>query len=364
VIQARIRGYDSALDAALSPDGLPTDIYETLVSQTRENLPTLHRYLKLRARMLGVDDLGYHDLYPPLVSRDETYDLNRSKEITLAACAPLGPDYTKPMAEAFEAGWMDVYPRAGKRSGAYMSSSAYDVHPYVLLNHNDDYESASTFAHEWGHAMHSHLANEAQEYPTADYATFTAEIASTFNEALLLDYMLKQAKDDDERLFYLGSALENLRGTYFRQAMFAEFELSMHKKVEAGEGLTGKVLSEMYLALVRDYHGHDQGITEVDESIALEWAYIPHFYYNFYVWQYATSLAASAKLSEPVLNGEDGSVETYLTLLRSGGSDEPHTLLLEAGVDLSSPDPYNALARRMDAIMDDIEAILDQKVTP
>jgi oligoendopeptidase F len=259
---------------------------------------------------------------------------------------------------------MDAYPRPGKVSGSYMNGSVYDEHPFVLMNYNDDYESVSTLAHEWGHAMHSYLSNRAQPYPTANYSIFLAEIASTFNEALLLEHMLGQARNDDEKLFYLGNALENLRGTYFRQTMFAEFELTIHDRAEAGEALTGAKLTSIYGDLLRRYHGHDQGVLKIADLYAIEWAYIPHFYYNFYVYQYATSLAASSLLAETVLKGEPGAVERYMGLLKAGSSDYPFELLQEAGVDMTTAAPYRAVVTRMNAIMDQIEDILDRRGTP
>jgi oligoendopeptidase F len=256
---------------------------------------------------------------------------------------------------------MDVYPRTGKRSGAYSNGAAYDVHPYVLMNYNDDYESVSTLAHEWGHALHSHLANQAQPYPTADYSIFVAEVASTFNEALLLDRMLKQATSDDERLYYLGSYLEGLRGTFFRQTMFAEFELAIHEAGERGEALTSEKLSAMYGELLRRYHGHDAGVLRIDDAYTVEWAYIPHFYYNFYVYQYATSLAASTQLAREVMDGKPGARERYLGLLRAGGSRYPYELLREAGVDLASETPYRALVAQMNWAMDEIDTIVARR---
>jgi oligoendopeptidase F len=359
--QAQARGYGSSVEAALAGDFLPRSIYDTLVRETNANLPTLHRYFALRARMLGIEKLGYHDLYVPLVKLQKTFTLEDSKKITLAACKPLGKAYTDPMAAAFEAGWMDVYPAEGKRGGAYMDDSAYGVHPFVLLNHNDDWLSASTFAHEWGHAMHSHFALKTQPYPTSRYATFLAEVASTFNEALLLDHALTQVKTDEERLFILGNALENLRTTYFRQSMFAEFELALHARVENGEALTGGTISAMYADVVRRYHGSTQGVVEIDDVWTNEWEFIPHFYYDFYVWQYATSIAASSLLADKVLNKEKGAVDAYLTLLSAGGSDDPHVLLARAGVDMTTPEPYRAVAKRMDGIMDRIELILKKQ---
>jgi oligoendopeptidase F len=252
---------------------------------------------------------------------------------------------------------MDVYPHPRKQSGAHMAGAAYDVHPYVLMNYTDNYESVTTLAHEWGHAMHSYLSNREQPFVTAGYAIFVAEIASTFNEALLLEHVLKTAKTDDERLLYLGSALEGLRGTFFRQAMFAEFERDVHARVDKGESLTGEKLTRIYGEILRRYHGDKEGVVKIDDLYTVEWAFIPHFYSAFYVFQYATSIAASALFADSVLKGEPGALERYLKLLGSGGSDYPYDLVKAAGVDLASPAPYQAVAVRMNRIMDEIEAI-------
>jgi oligoendopeptidase F len=337
--RANVRKYDGSLQAAMSNDNIPEGVYRTLVSETNANLETLHRYFLLRGRMLGVEHLRYFDIYPPLVGLDKEFPLAVGKELTLAAVAPLGEEYSNVMAQGFSQRWMDVYPKKGKRSGAYMNGSVYDLHPYLLLNYNDDYESVSTLAHEWGHAMHTYLSAQNQPFATYSYATFTAEIASTFNEALLLDHMLKVSKDDDERLYYLGNALENIRGTFFRQTMFGEFELAIHEAQERGEPLTGQRLTEIYGDLLRRYHGHDQGVMEIDDLYTIEWAYIPHFYRNFYVYQYATSIAASSLLAEKVLSGEEGALDRYMTLLKAGGSDYPYELLKRAGVDMATPEP-------------------------
>ena len=364
IFTQRQRGYANSLSASLDNNAIPETVYRTLISETNNNLETLHRYFRLRGRMLGVDDLRYFDIYPPLVDADLDFPIARGKQLTLEAVAPLGGAYTEVMSHGFESRWMDVYPRPGKRSGAYMNGSAYDVHPYVLMNYNDDYESVSTLAHEWGHAMHSYLASKNQPYPTAGYSIFTAEIASTFNEALLLDHMLKKARNDDERLYYLGNALEGLRGTYFRQTMFAEFELAIHERAEAGEAMTGAKFTEIYGDLLRRYHGHDAGVLTIDDLYTVEWAFIPHFYYNFYVYQYATSLAASSLFAEAVLQGRPGAVENYMNLLKAGGSDYPYELLKRAGVDMATAAPYQAVFTRMNAIMDQIEGILDRREEP
>ncbi len=360
--KAKALGYESCLESALDHDFLPTEVYRTLIERTNANLPTLHRYLKLRARMMEIEDLGYHDLYPPLVHTDKVFDLELSKELTIESARIVGDDYTKVLEEGFANRWMHVYPGPGKSPGAYMDGGSTDVHPYVLLNHTDDYSSASTLAHEWGHAVHTALSAEAQPHATAEYATFIAEIASTFGEALLLDHMLKNTESDEDRLLYLGAALEKLRTTYFRQAMLSEFELAVHEMAERGEPITGEGLSATYLEIVRRYYGHAEGVTQIDELHGAEWVFIRHFYYNFYVWQYATSIAASSLLAEDVLANKDGAVERYLDLLRAGGSDDPYVLLTTAGVDMADAAPYDALARQMQTIMDEIEQILDRRV--
>jgi len=336
---------------------LPQAVYDTLLTQAELHLPTLHRYFKLRARMLGVDEMRYYDIYPPMVSSNLKYPIGLSTELMLASVKPLGEDYLGAMAQGTRSGWMDVYPRPRKRSGAYMNGSAYDVHPYLLLNHNDDYESLTTLAHEWGHAMHSYLSIRSQPFINAEYPTFTAEIASTTNELLLLDHMLKIAKDDSERMIFLDSALETLRGTFFRQAMFAAFERDIHARVDKGESLTGEALTKIYGNILKRYHGDAQGIVKIDELYTIEWAFIPHFYNRFYVFQYATSITAGAMFASEILNGKPLARERYLNILRAGGSRYPYELVKAAGVDLATAAPYQAIVGRMNSIMDQIEAI-------
>jgi oligoendopeptidase F len=354
-VVAKVRGYPDSLSHALDEERMPRAVYDQLVAQANASLPTLHRYMRLRARMMGTTDLRYYDLYPPLVESHTRYPLAAGKTTVAAAVAPLGNEYVATLSRAFDSRWMDAYPRPRKQSGGYMNGLAYDVHPFLLLNYNDDYESLTTLAHEWGHAMHTVLADRAQPYPTARYATFVAEIASTLNEALLLDYMLAHARNDDERLLYLGSALEELRTTFFRQAMFGEFEREIHARVDRGEPLSGEALSKMYLDLERRYYGD---AVKIDDAYGIEWAYISHFYRGFYVYQYATSIAASSLFAQRILAGEPGARERYLDMLRAGGSDYPYELVKRAGVDLAEPAPYQALAARMNGIMDRIEAIL------
>ncbi|WP_374519334.1 oligoendopeptidase F [Undibacterium squillarum] len=360
-VYAKVRNYPDSLTQALDGNNLPRAVYDTLIAQTRANLPTLHRYFRLRANMLGVKDLQYFDIYPPLVSGNFVYPIDQGVKFMLDSVKPLGDSYTTAMTKATTAGWMDVYPRPRKRSGAYMNGAAYDVHPYILLNYNDDYESVSTLAHEWGHAMHSYLSNGTQPFITSDYPTFTAEIASTTNEVFLLDHMLKIAKTDEERLLYLGSALENLRGTFFRQAMFADFEREVHARVDKGESLTGEELSKIYTDILKSYHGDKEGVMKIDDTYGIEWAYIPHFYNRFYVFQYATSIAAGSMFADSILQGKDGARDRYLNILKAGSSAYPYDLVKSAGVDLASPAPYQAVFKRMNAIMDQIEAIQAKK---
>lgn len=360
-VQRKLRKYSTSIEASLDKDRLPLAVYDTLVAQANANLPTLHRYFRLRARMLGVQEMRYYDIYPPLVKSDLKFPYELGRQMMLESARPLGPEYVAVLAKGLESRWMDLYPRPRKQSGAHMNGSAYDVHPYVLMNYHDDYESVSTLVHEWGHAMHSHLSNRAQPFVSSQYATFVAEIAAILNEALLLEHVLKTAKSDDERLLFLGEALEGLRGTFFRQVMFAEFERAIHARVDAGQTLTGAEFTRIYGELLRRYHGDAQGVVKVDELYSVEWAYIPHFYYSFYVFQYATSIAAASQLADAILKGEPGATERTLRLLSAGGSDYPYELVKAAGVDLASPAPYQALVARMNRIMDQIEAILARR---
>lgn len=353
------RNYESSVSRALFEDAMPSAVYETLVERVNAALPTLHRYFLLRKRMLGIKgDMEYFDIYPPLVALDKTFTIEESIALTREALAPLGDEFLAAYDKGVSERWMHVYPQPGKRSGAYMNGSIYDVHPYVLLNHNDDFESASTFAHEYGHAVHSVLANAAQPFETAGYETFIAETASIMNEMLLNNLVVGRAQTPEERLFYLGSALEALRGTYFRQAMFAEFELKANELVDAGEAVTGPALTGIYLDLLKRYHGDAEGVVKINDLYGIEWAYIPHFYYDFYVFQYATSIAAASYLAEQIASGDEAARDRYIELLKAGGSDHPYELMKKAGLDLATPEAYDALERRMNAVMDEMEEIL------
>ncbi len=359
---ARTRQYESTLHRALDKNNIPTEVYTTLIENVTDNLDSFHRYLKLKERMLGVDQLKYSDVYAPVVKGiDLEYTYEEAKELVLDAIKPLGTDYREVVEKAFEERWVDVYPTPGKRAGAYSNGSAYEVHPYILLNYTDQYQDVSTLIHELGHTMHSYYSNKNQPYPMADYPIFVAEVASTFNEALLIRKMLEKIKDDETRLSLLMNHLDGIKGTVFRQTQFAEFELRMHEKAERGEALTGDVLTELYGEILKKYYGHEQDVCHIDDPYTVEWAYIPHFYYDFYVYQYATSFTASTALSEKVLNGEQGAVENYIEFLSAGGSDYPIDLLKKAGVDMTGAEAFNKTMTAMNRTMDEIEAIINEK---
>ncbi len=359
---ARTRGYDSSLHSALDDDNIPTEVYLALIENVADNLDSFHRYLNLKKRMLGVETLKYSDIYAPVVKGiDLKYTFDEAKKLVLDSIKPLGSSYARVIEKAFKERWIDVYPTPGKRSGGYCNGSAYDVHPYILLNYNGQYDDVSTLAHELGHAMHSYYSNKNQPFATADYSIFVAEVASTFNEALLIHKMLEEIKDDDTRLSLLMNYLDGIKGTVFRQTQFAEFELRIHEKAERGEPLTGDVLSELYGEILKKYYGHDEGVCHIDDLYAIEWAYIPHFYYNFYVYQYSTSFTASTALAEKVLGKEKGAIGKYIEFISSGGSDYPIALLKKAGVDMTGAEPFNKTMAAMNRTMDEIEAILDKK---
>ncbi|MHC4395738.1 MAG: oligoendopeptidase F [Planctomycetota bacterium] len=359
---ARVRNYNSSLERALDRYNIPTEVYSTLIENVHNNLDTFHRYLKLKKLMLGVDQLKYSDLYAPVVKGiDLKYTFEEAKELVLDSVKPLGKDYTKVVNRCFENRWIDVYPNLGKRSGAYSNGSAYDVHPYILLNYNGKYDDVSTLTHELGHTMHSYYSNKTQPYPTADYSIFVAEVASTFNEALLINKMLSEIKDEDTRLSLLMDYLEGIRQTVFRQTQFAEFELRIHEIAERAEPLTDESLNRLYGDILKKYYGHDKRICHIDQAYTVEWAYIPHFYYNFYVYQYATSFTASTALVEEVLNNENRAAEKYIEFLSSGGADYPINLLKKAGIDMTTPEPFDKTMAAMNRTIDEIERILEKR---
>ncbi|HXG38694.1 MAG TPA: oligoendopeptidase F [Bacteroidota bacterium] len=361
IFYKRARKYQSCLESALDANNIPLEVYHGLIQNVNDNLGTFHRYLQLRKRILGVDELHYYDLYAPLLADvDLKYTYEEAQQHVIASLEPLGQEYLDVTKKAFSERWLDVYPTEGKRSGAYSNGSVYDVHPYMLLNYNGKYDDVSTLTHELGHTMHSYYSNKVQPYPTANYSIFVAEVASTLNEALLIEHMLKTIQDDNVRLSLLGSYLENIKGTVFRQTQFAEFELRIHEMAERGEALTGDVLNTLYEEITRKYYGHDRGVCIVDDEIKAEWAYIPHFYYNFYVYQYATSFTASAALSEQVLARDPAATKRYIEFLSSGGSDYPINLLKKAGVDMTTSAPFELTMKKMNRVMDEMEKILER----
>ena len=359
IFYARARKYPSALGAALDGPNVPTSVYMRLIDGVNKHLPTFHRYLNLRKRMMKLPDLHYYDLYAPLVSSvDLSYSIDEAQKIVLESLKPLGPDYATAARRAFEERWTDWHPTEGKRAGAYSNGGAFDVHPYMLLNYNGKYTDMSTVAHELGHTMHSFFSNKIQPYPTASYPIFVAEVASTFNEALLIDHMLKTIKDDAAKLSLLGNYLEGIKSTVFRQTQFAEFELRAHEMAEKGQPLTGEAFDALYAGITKKYYGHDKGVAIVDDYIAHEWAFIPHFYRNFYVFQYATSFTAAEALAEKAITGDQAAIKRFLTFLGSGGSKYPIDLLKDAGVDMTTDEPLELTIKKMNRVMDEMEKLI------
>jgi oligoendopeptidase F len=359
---AKSRKYASTLEASLNGPNIPVSVYMRLIEGVNKSLPTFHRYLRLRKRMMGIaDDLHYYDLYAPLVaSVDLKYTPEEAQTHVVAAMGPLGTDYVGVVQRAFSQRWLDWFPTEGKRSGAYSNGGAYDVHPYMLLNYLGQYNDVSTLAHELGHTMHSYYSNKTQPFALSNYPTFVAEVASTFNEALLIDYMLTQIKHEPTRLALLGNYLEGIKSTVFRQTQFAEFELRMHEMGLEGQPITGDALAALYIDITRRYYGHDRGVVVVDDYVAHEWSYIPHFYSDFYVFQYATSFCAAEALAAKVTAGDEVTKQRYLTFLGSGGSKYPIDLLKEAGVDMTTDEPLMLTMRKMNRVMDEMEALLSK----
>jgi oligoendopeptidase F len=357
---AKARRYASHLEAALDGPNIPVSVYTRLIDGINRWLPSFHRYLQLRRKMMKLSDaLRYHDLYAPLVAEVQlTFTPEEAQRKIIAAMEPLGSRYGDVVRRSFNERWIDFFPTTGKRSGAYSEGGAYDVHPYMLLNYLGQYNDVSTLAHELGHTMHSYYSNTMQPYALANYPTFVAEVASTFNEALLIDRVLRDTTDPATRLSLLGSFLENVKATVFRQTQFAEFELRIHQMAERGEPITGEALSQLYLDVTRKYYGHADGVCIVDDYVRNEWSYIPHFYIGFYVFQYATSFTAAEALSEKVLAGDAEARTRYLKFLGSGTSKYPIELLKDAGVDMTSDEALDSTMRKMNRVMDEIESSL------
>ena len=353
---AEARKYPSAFEASLDSNNVPTSVYLKLIEAIHANLDKMHRYVRLRKKLLGVDELHFYDVYASLVGdTDKKYSYEEAKKIVYESVAPLGEDYQKILAEGFENRWIDVYQNEGKRSGAY--SAGAKVHPYVLLNYNNNLDSMFTLAHEMGHALHSYLSNKTQNPVDSQYVIFVAEVASTLNEALLMEYMLGKTTDKKERAYLINHFLEQFKGTIFRQTMFAEFELFMGRKVSEGQTLTAEMLSEEYRRLNQLYFGEDM---VVDDHIAVEWARIPHFYYDYYVFQYATGYSAAIALSRQILKEGEPAVRRYMEFLSGGCSKSPVELLKGAGVDMTQPEPVAQALALFDHLLDEMEALLEE----
>ncbi len=360
VFNAKVRHFPNSLAAAVFANNMPEGVYRQLVAQANAGLPTMYRYLKLRKKLLGIkDNLAYYDIYPSMFKLDkpQNFTVADSERIALEVTQAYGPEYVGKLKQGFAGRWMDVLPRTGKAGGGYMQGAAYDVHPYLHLNHNNDYEALSTFVHEWGHAVHTLLTHDAQPFEKSNYSTFTAETASITNEMLLNDYMVAHAQNDADKMYYLGQALELMRATFFRQTMFAQFQLAIHEEVEQGRALSGKRMSELYCGLLKKYHGDAEGVMTIDPAYCDEWEFIPHFYYGFYVWQYATSMAGAAAFADAIEHEGQPARDRFIALLKAGGSAYPYDLYKKAGLDMATPAPYQALIARMERTMDQIDAI-------
>ncbi|UKS24066.1 oligoendopeptidase F [Paenibacillus sp. HWE-109] len=354
IFYAKARHYPSVLESTLFGDNIKKEVYTNLIVTIHDSLPELQRYLKLRKKLLKVDELHMYDLFAPLVEEfkmDITYQ--QAKEEIKKSLAPLGENYLKILQDGFDNHWIDVYENKNKRNGAY-SWGAYGTHPYVLLNHKDNLNSMFTLTHEMGHAIHSYLSDETQAYRYAQYTIFLAEVASTLNEALLMDYLLKRVTDPKEKLYLLTYYADQFRTTVFRQTMFAEFEMITHEKSEQGESLTPQEFSEIYYGLNKLYHGKDM---VVDQDIEMEWARIPHFYNSFYVYKYATGFSAATSFAKQILDEGQLAVDRYLGFLKSGGSDYSLNILKKAGVDMSTPEPIKQAMSVFSSLLDQMEQL-------
>ena len=349
------RKYPSSFEAALDGTNVPTSVYLNLIETVHRNMDKMHRYVRLRKKLLGLDELHFYDIYANLVPNvDKQYPIEEAKQTVYEALAPLGEDYRRVVKEAFENRWIDVYPNVGKRAGAYSAGAV--PHPYVLLNHDNTLRNQFTLAHEMGHALHSYYSSKHQNPVDSGYVIFVAEVASTFNEALLMQHLLSRTTDRKERAYLINHFLEQFKGTLYRQTMFAEFELLMGRLVAEGRTLTADLLCKEYKRLNEEYFGPDM---VVDDLIALEWARIPHFYYNYYVFQYATGYSAAIALSRKVLSGGEKELQDYLGFLSGGCSKSPIDLLKGAGVDMTTPEPVNQALELFGRLIDEMESLME-----
>ncbi|AFS77980.1 oligoendopeptidase F [Gottschalkia acidurici 9a] len=355
IFHAKVRNYDSALESSLDENNINTSVYDNLIDVVNENLNLMHKYVSIRKRLLEIDELHMYDLYTPIIKEvDMKIPYEEAKEIVLKGLTPLGKDYTDIVNTGFNSRWIDVYENRGKRSGAY-SWGTYDSDPFILLNYHDTLDNVFTLAHEMGHSMHSYYSKTNQPHIYGGYSIFLAEIASTTNEALLIDYMLKNTTKKEEKLFLLNHYLEQFRGTIFRQTMFAEFERDIHREVENGGALTADNLSEMYKELNKKYYGKD---IIVDDEIDVEWARIPHFYYNFYVFQYATGFSAAIDFSQKILEEGESAVDKYKGFLKSGSSEYAIETLKKAGVDMTTKEPVERALKLFGELIEEMESLI------
>ena len=353
---AKARSYDSCIEAALDDPNIPVSIYDNLIEAVGENLGPLHRWVSIKKRVMGLDDFHPYDTYAPLFpAKSKKYSFEEAVEITKEGVKPLGERYGEVLRAAFEGGWIDVYENVGKRSGAYCAST-YGVHPYVLMNYNGTLREVFTLAHEMGHALHSYFTCERQPFVYSDYSPFVAEVASTVNEALLMDDLLKRTRDREEKLALLQKYVDNIVVTFYRQTRFAEFDREVHQRLERGEALTSDLLSRIMHDLYQKYWGPEM-VIDPEEDIS--WSRIPHFYYNFYVYSYATSFAASQLIAGKILTEGEPAVNSLLEFLCSGSSDYPVEILKKAGVDMRTTEPVVATAKKMDELLDQMEALLE-----
>lgn len=355
IFYSKARNYDSSLEMALYPDNIPTVVYENVINTINDNLAPLHRYVSLKKKLLGVDELRMYDIYTPLI-KDFKMEIPyaEAKELVTKGCSKLGEEYTSILQEGLEGGWVDVFENKGKRSGAY-SWGSYGTKPYILMNYDNTLNSVYTLAHEFGHSIHSYLSNKNQAYTYSKYNIFAAEVASTVNEALLSDYLLETTTDKNKIFYIINQYLEGIRGTVYRQGMFAEFELKVHKMAEQGEPLTYKTFCDLWLELNKKYFGPD---LVVDDLISMEWARIPHFYTSFYVFKYVTGFAAATTLAQNIIEKGQPAIDKFMGFLKGGSSDYAINLLKEAGVDMTKPEPIVKTLELFDKLLDQLEELI------
>ena len=352
---AKARNYNSSIEAALDENNIPVSVYDNLIKAVNNNLESMHKYMNIRKRVLGVDELHMYDIYTPIIKdTDIKVPYEKAQDIIIEGLHPLGENYLDVLKEGFNNRWIDVYENRGKRSGAY-SFGTYDSKPFVLLNYHETLDNVFTIAHEMGHSIHSYFTKSTQPYIYGGYSIFLAEIASTTNEALLMDHMLKNSKDNNERLYLLNHYLDQFKGTIYRQTMFAEFERDIHEYVENGGALTAEYLSDSYKKLNEKYYGPNMVI---DDKIAMEWARIPHFYYNYYVFQYATGFSSAISLSEKILKEGSNAVDSYIEFLSSGDSDYAINVLKKAGVDMTTSEPIDKALKLFGELVDEMDKLI------